>query len=428
MPFRLFRLRRFAGGFTPVRRRVAATLFAAALASVVSASSALAAGASTNELPTPAVTSQLLGASQVSIRPDAAPNATALTSVFAISPRFTLTGTRRFGQSPELYDDQRGAFNGFFDFDSFIVESPSVVGLNDSEFVFARGGDNQVYFARFTNGVTSGLQLLPGLKVASRVTAVTNGLDISVFARGQDNRGYVNVLSVRDGRWTGWRSLGDQTLASDLSPVQFGLDARPLVFARGTDNAAYVTRAGASSGWTNLGGALRGNITPAVLERRATGTLSEETDIGERAVFVLARGSDNTLNVNRALDGNVPIPRFSGFRRIDSFLTSDVGAPAFTVGDRLTLVVRGGNDQALFANTINYDGSDQGFVSLGGFLTSNPTVIHPVNQQTGRPDSAVTEVYARAGDNALWFNRRGADGRWGGYTRLGGQLGSPLGG
>jgi hypothetical protein len=59
--------------------------------------------------------------------------------VFAISPRFTLTGTRRFGQSPELYDDQRGAFNGFFDFDSFIVESPSVVGVDDSEFVFARG-------------------------------------------------------------------------------------------------------------------------------------------------------------------------------------------------------------------------------------------------------------------------------------------------
>jgi hypothetical protein len=64
------------------------------------------------------------------------------------------------------------------------------------------------------------------------------------------------------------------------------------VFARGTDNAAYVTRSGSSSGWTNLGGALRGNITPEVLERRATVTESQETDIGERAVFVLARGSD----------------------------------------------------------------------------------------------------------------------------------------
>jgi hypothetical protein len=91
------------------------------------------------------------------------------------------------------------------------------------------------------------------------------------------------------------------------------------------------------------------------------------------------------------------------------------------------LVVRAGSDQALFANTINYDGTDQGFGFLGGFLTSNPTVIHPVSQQTQRLDSAVTEVYARAGDNALWFNRRGADGRWGGFTRLGGQLGNPLG-
>jgi hypothetical protein len=85
--------------------------------------------------------------------------------------------------------------------------------------------------------VTSGLQLLPGLKVASRVTAVISG-GVHGPQRGdhvhqrraqhqrirarQDNRGYVNVLSVRDGRWTGWRSLGDQTLASDLSPVQFG--------------------------------------------------------------------------------------------------------------------------------------------------------------------------------------------------------------
>ena len=53
------------------------------------------------------------------------------------------------------------------------------------------------------------------------MTAVSIGFSISVFARGQDNRGYVNVLSVRDGRWTGWRDLGSQTLASDLSPVQF---------------------------------------------------------------------------------------------------------------------------------------------------------------------------------------------------------------
>lgn len=432
MPSSPFSSRRMTRGVAPVMRRVAASLFVAAVVFVVSASSPLAAGASTNDLPTPAVTSQLL------VGPNAAPNGpTVLTSAFAMSPRFTLTGTRRFGESPVLYDDQRGAFSGFFDFDSFIVESPSLVGMDDSEFVFARGGDNQVYFARFTKGVTSGLQLVPGLKVASRVTAVSNEFSISVFARGQDNRGYVNVLSVRDGQWTGWSALGSQTLASDLSPVQFGIstaqfgvESRPLVFARGTDNAAYVTRAGSSSGWTNLGGTLRGNITPAVVERRAAGALLQSADIGDRAVFVLARGSDNTLIVNRAVDELRQIPRFSGFRRVDGSpsLNSDIGAPAFTAGNQVTLVVRAGSDQALFANTINYDGSDQGFVFLGGFLTSNPTVIHPVNQQTRRLDSAVTEVYARAGDNALWFNRRGTDGRWGGYTRLGGQLGSPLGG
>jgi hypothetical protein len=34
---------------------------------------------------------------------------------------------------------------------------------------------------------------------------------------------------------------------------------------------------GSSSGWTNLGGALLGNIAPAVLERRAPGTESPGT-------------------------------------------------------------------------------------------------------------------------------------------------------
>jgi hypothetical protein len=401
-------------------RRVAATVFAAALVSGLSAGSALATDTDLPNLSTPAVTSGLIGGPSGPLGTE--PNAFAEeTSVFARSGGGQLLTNRRVA----------GAWSGFSNLGLSIVDDTAAVAFGRFKHAFVRGADNIVYTSQVTNGVAAGFSPLPGLKITGRVTAITVGQAIAVFARGQDNLGYVNTFS--SGRWLGWRNLGTDTLSSDLSPVVFG--TRLLVFARGANHAIYSKSVDFlaprdSQPWGNLGGEYTSNITLAVVERRAASNFpGQQPDIGERTLFLFARTTDNDLYVMRALDEGRVNPRYFGFRRIGGIsLTSDITAPAFTRGTKVTAVVRN-ERKGLSAITFDYDGSTQGFFSIqgDGSIEGNPVAIHPAQTAfdiggTLFPEN--TEVYVRVNDLGLYMRKLGPDGRpIGNYVNLGGQLG-----
>ena len=196
-----------------------------------------------------------------------------------------------------------------------------------------------------------------------------------------------------------------------------------LVFARGTDNAAYVKNVGVVASrneprWQSLGGHLTSNITPAVVQRRGP---FDENDLGESALFIFERGTDNALYYNRSEESATSNRRWSGFRRLGGNVTTEASAPAFTAGNEVTLAVRG-TDNWLYARTVNYDGSfSADYIGVNGVITSNPAVIHPASVRLGL-DSNITELYARGSDNALLVSRL-VSGRCSDYTRLGGSLG-----
>ena len=116
-----------------------------------------------------------------------------------------------------------------------------------------------------------------------------------------------------------------------------------------------------------------------------------------------------------------------GFRRIGGIaLTSDITAPAFTRGTKVTAVVRN-ERKGLSAITFDYDGSTQGFFSIqgDGSIEGNPVAIHPGQTAFnigGSPET--TEVYVRVNDLGLYMRTLGPDGRpITNYVNLGGQLG-----
>jgi hypothetical protein len=372
-----------------ITRRIAATLFVAALVSAASASSALA----TTDTSIP----NLSSLSGTQLFPDE-------TYVFARGSDNSLLMNRRV----------RDAWSGVASLGGGVVGSPTTVQNFGSAWTFVRGTDDQVYFTRVTKGLASGFQVVPGLLVNSRVSAISYGGRITIFARGRDGAGYANTfippsdLYIRQPGWTGWQNLGG-ALTSDISAVQFDGSNQPQgsinIFARGVDNAVYVNTSGDPargnwSGWRRLGGAVTSNITPVLL---GTAPASTDDPDGEGALFIFARGVDNALYFNR-LGGNFV---WSGWRGAGGFLTSDIAA--FEFNGKITVVVRGTPD-GLFANTIDADGRAAGYVALGGGIASNPVAIG-------------SEVYVRGVDNALYVNRQNPDGRFTGYSRLGGQLG-----
>ena len=421
MPSSPFPWRRMTGGFAPVMRRLAATVFVAALVSGLSAGSALATDTNLPNLSTPAVTSGLIGGPGGPLGTEPRPFAEE-TSVFARSGGGELLTNRRVD----------GAWKGFSNLGLSIVDDTAAVSLGPVKHAFVRGADNIVYTSRVTNGVAAGFSPLPGLKITGRVTAITVGGAIAVFARGQDNLGYVN--SFLNGRWLGWRNLGTDTLSSDLSPVIFG--ERLLVFARGANHAIYSKSVDFlaprdSTPWGNLGGEgqYTSNITLAVVERRPASIINEQPDIGERTLFLFARTTDNDLYVMRAFDEGRAFPRSFGFRRVGGIaLTSDITAPAFTRGPNVTAVVRN-ERKGLSAITFDHDGSTQGFFSIqgDGSIEGNPVAIHPAQTAFNIDGSLfpeTTEVYVRVNDLGLYTRTLGPDGRpITNYVTLGGQLG-----
>jgi len=120
--------------------------------------------------------------------------------------------------------------------------------------------------------------------------AVSTGGALYVLAVGTDRAVWVTQTS--DGtRWSGWRSLGGQ-VSGDLGAASPAAGTG-IVFARGTDNAAWYnqfagTTTGVTPGWHSLGGRLSSGVGGVGVQIPVGQQLPSETRI-------VAMGTDNRI-------------------------------------------------------------------------------------------------------------------------------------
>ena len=156
--------------------------------------------------------------------------------------------------------------------------------------VVVRGTDSAVWVKQTTDGTHwSGWRSLGGRVLAgSGPAAVNTGGTLYVLAVGTDRA--VWAKHSTDGtRWSSWGSLGGR-VSGDLgaaSPAQ-GIG---LVFARGTDNAAWYnqfagTTTGVTPGWHSLGGRLTSGVGGF------GGNISEEKP---NEIIIDVMGADNGI-------------------------------------------------------------------------------------------------------------------------------------
>lgn len=165
---------------------------------------------------------------------------------------------------------------------------------------------------------------------------------------------------------------------------------RPVVFARGTDDAiwhAWRDRSGAPwSGWHSLGG---------VVTSAPGATMS-----GNRLV-VAARGTDGAIHHRWYENG------WSEWQSLGGALTS---APALVHWNDSLHVFARGTDGAIYHNW--YKNGWSGWGSIGGQLTSGPAaMVSPENRLV---------VYARGTDGAVWH--KWYENGWSDWRSLGGVL------
>ncbi|HEX5501385.1 MAG TPA: nidogen-like domain-containing protein [Thermomicrobiales bacterium] len=234
--------------------------------------------------------------------------------------------------------------------------------------------------------------------VTDAPTATSFNGRVYIFARGSDNALY--VTSSADGAaFTTWRSLGGQLTAA---PAAASTGNALYVFARGSDNGLYVTSStdGTTfSAWRPLGGQL--TSAPAA------------AGVGN-ALYVFARGSDNALYVTRSTDGAT----WSTWQSLGGILTD---APAAVGFQGVVYVYAKGSDNALYQKSSTDGVSFGNWQNLGGILTAAPAAA-AYNPTGSIPTLA---VFARGTDTALYL-RLSADGvSFTNWMSLGGRVVGP---
>jgi hypothetical protein len=196
------------------------------------------------------------------------------------------------------------------------------------ETVFARGGDNAIWYRQFSDGLG---EWLPWTRLGGRalgaptVTCVGNGGPPPVvYVRGGDSALWRRPVN---GVWT---RIGG-ALASDpsaLPAVAGSCPSREDVFALGTDSAVFERLAGA---WHRLGG--RSTVSPTAVQ-----LLSGETDL-----FV--RGTDYALWMNSRASGTTS---WTGWHRVGGILSSAPAATIFPTNPQTRVVFALGADGNLW--------------------------------------------------------------------------------
>jgi hypothetical protein len=207
-----------------------------------------------------------------------------------------------------------------------------------------------------------------------------------VFAVGRsDGSMMFRDLSKTDGAWT---SLGGAFRSGPA--VALTGPTRPVVFARGTDDALWHTWRDSSkvlwAGWHSLGGQFTSAPAAAMTGNR---------------LVVAARGTDGAI-WHKWYDNG-----WSGWHSLGGQLSS--GPAMVQSGNRLVVAARG-MDGAIWHKW--YENGWSGWHSLGGQLTSGPAMMI---SNEGR-----LVVFARGTDGAIWH--KWYENGWSGWHTLGGVL------
>ena len=216
--------------------------------------------------------------------------------------------------------------------------------------------------------------------------------------------------------WSGWNQLGG-VITSDPDAASWGTD-RIDVVARGTHMALYhkTYQNGAWGGWANL------SYPCTVLDGCGLTSSPAIASWGPGRLDVFARGPDKNI-WHRGYGSSVgwsawqslgaPPGYFDPTSDVQSIDGSNSGPDAASwAAGRIDLVVVAADGAAwhkAYSSTTGW----QGWVSLGGQLTSDPTIVERgVNR---------LEVFGRGRDNAMWQKTYGATG-WTGWSNRAGAL------
>ncbi|MBW4032917.1 MAG: hypothetical protein HIU88_09665 [Acidobacteria bacterium] len=262
----------------------------------------------------------------------------------------------------------------------------------------------------------------------------------------------VAVQALGSGQGTGSQPVtGDSTysISGGTATIPVTLPQYSAVRLTITAVTADVT----DSSWTNVGGVL--TDSPAI------------ASTGSSNLFAVVRGSDGSLYVSRF--NGTSWPAWTGAAWNNTTGAGDLGSPtggslgaptAVGWNGNVTVAVRG-SDNALWVDTLSTGGTWGGWTSLGGALTSGPSLASQnssdleafarnstggisYTQYNGTSWSAWTSiggaalgeptsvsrsngevtVYVRSTDNAAWEKYWTAAGGWSGWTRIGGNLSS----
>lgn len=193
-------------------------------------------------------------------------------------------------------------------------------GAADGEIVFGRGTDNALWQAFGPSNAgpsrwrSLGGRLTSRPGVAPSAGAVTNGQSLDVVVRGADGAVWdrrcifrQSGLAVRP-----WRSLGGRVLAGS-GPAAVKVGGTLYVLAVGTDQAVWVKKTTDGthwSSWRRLGARVKGDL----------GAASPVRGVG----IVFARGTDNAAWYNQFAGKTAGIT--PGWHSLGGRLTSGVGA------------------------------------------------------------------------------------------------------
>jgi hypothetical protein len=281
-----------------------------------------------------------------------------------------------------------------------IAGAPSVCAQNANSLdLFVKETDGAIWWTHFDGQVWSASTSLGGYVTSDPSAVSRGGGKIDVFVRGSD--GVLWSRNTTDGgaSWNSWHQIGGQ-LASGTGPAVCAQNANSLdVFVQGTDHALWYNHwDGTKWSWKSLGGIL--TSSPAATSR-SSGTID---------VFV--RGSDGVLWSRNTTDGGTS---WNGWSTIGGQTASGTG-PAVCAQNANSLdVFVQGSDHALWHTSLQ-GSAWSAWGSLGGILTSSPAATSPAN--------GVIDAFVRGSDYAIWG--RTYNGRWSGWTSVGGGVDSGL--
>jgi V8-like Glu-specific endopeptidase len=243
-------------------------------------------------------------------------------------------------------------------------------------------------------------------------------------------------LPTAGGNFTHWQSVGG--LSYHAPTAVSDRNGKVEVFVRGLDGAVYQRTS--SAGWTSRGG---GTTDPVAVVARAPGQLDLFVRGLDGALWTKARNASGTwwpsgtgwARLGGSITGQ-PVAVSYGSSRLDVFARDASGGVAWyhwsgggwvgptSLGGQITdhpaAVSWGAGRIDLFARATNgnlihkwWNGTawNSGWENLGGFIQGSPSAV--------APKSAVLEVLARGGDDAVWHRRYEAG--WRAWESLGGQ-------